>query len=78
MFGYVMVNKPELKVKDYEKYHGYYCGLCRRLKKRHPRTGQSQGPQLARTCQRQRRAGRLAVAWMPSRPTTQNCATIQT
>ena len=40
MFGYVMVNKPELKVKDYEKYRAYYCGLCLRLKKRHGRRGQ--------------------------------------
>ncbi len=40
MFGYVTINKPELKVKDYERYHAYYCGLCRRLKERHGRFGQ--------------------------------------
>ena len=31
MFGYVRVNQPELKIKDFEKYHSYYCGLCRKL-----------------------------------------------
>lgn len=33
MFGYVVVNQPELKIKDYEIYRGFYCGLCQRLKK---------------------------------------------
>ncbi len=32
MFGYVMVNKPELKIREYERYKGFYCGLCRELK----------------------------------------------
>lgn len=40
MFGYVMINKPELKIKDYERYHAYYCGLCHCLKQRYGRTGQ--------------------------------------
>ncbi len=31
MFGYIGVNKPELKIKDFETYQGYYCGLCRAL-----------------------------------------------
>ncbi len=35
MFGYVLVNKPELKIKEFEKYRSYYCGLCHALKKRH-------------------------------------------
>lgn len=34
MFGYVVVNKPELKMKDFEEYRSYYCGLCKALKKR--------------------------------------------
>ncbi len=34
MFGYVTVYKPELKIKDFEKYRAYYCGLCRTLQKR--------------------------------------------
>lgn len=32
MFGYISVNKPELKIKDYDTYHAYYCGLCKELK----------------------------------------------
>lgn len=40
MFGYVRIRKPELKVKDYELYHGVYCGLCSELKKRHGLLGQ--------------------------------------
>lgn len=35
MFGYVMINKPELKIKDFELYRSYYCGLCEALKRRH-------------------------------------------
>lgn len=31
MFGYVVVNKPELKIKEFDMYHEYYCGLCHRL-----------------------------------------------
>lgn len=40
MFGYVIVNKPELKIKDYDKYHSYYCGLCHALHKKFGRAGQ--------------------------------------
>lgn len=40
MFGYVVVNKPELKIKDYELYRAYYCGLCRSLRRRHGFWGQ--------------------------------------
>lgn len=32
MFGYVVVNKPELKIKEFEEYRTYYCGLCKALK----------------------------------------------
>lgn len=35
MFGYVTINKPELKIKDYARYREYYCGICRALKTRH-------------------------------------------
>lgn len=35
MFGYVTVNKEELKIKDFNFYQSCYCGLCRTLKKRH-------------------------------------------
>ena len=40
MFGYVQIRKPELKVKDYELYHGFYCGLCSQLKEQHGFLGQ--------------------------------------
>lgn len=34
MFGYITVNKPELKIKELEEYRAYYCGLCGALRKR--------------------------------------------
>lgn len=40
MFGYVTVNKPELKIKDFNRYQGYYCGLCRSLRLRYGVKGQ--------------------------------------
>lgn len=40
MFGYVTVNKPELKVKDFYTYKAYYCGLCNVLKKKYGFLGQ--------------------------------------
>lgn len=33
MFGYVRIYKPELKIKDYEIYKGFYCSLCKELGK---------------------------------------------
>jgi hypothetical protein len=35
LFGYVRINKPELKFKDYEAYRAVYCSLCRVLGKRY-------------------------------------------
>ena len=32
MFGYVLVNKLELKIREFESYRSYYCGLCHKLK----------------------------------------------
>ena len=40
MFGYIAINKAEMKFKDYDMYHSYYCGLCRRLKETYGRRGQ--------------------------------------
>ena len=40
MFGYIMVNKGELKFKEYELYQSYYCGLCRKLKEHYGILGQ--------------------------------------
>lgn len=33
MFGYIMTDKPELKVKEFYRYKGYYCGLCHALRR---------------------------------------------
>lgn len=33
MFGYITVNKEELKLREWKEYHAYYCGLCKALKK---------------------------------------------
>ena len=32
MFGYVIVNKDELKIKEWNHYRACYCGLCHSLK----------------------------------------------
>lgn len=39
MFGYIVINKPELKVKEYETYRAYYCGVCHSLRERHGQLG---------------------------------------
>lgn len=33
MFGYVTFYRDELKIKDYDKFRAYYCGLCKQLGK---------------------------------------------
>ena len=40
MFGYVTVYKDELKIKDYNRYRAYYCGVCRSLKNSYGMAGQ--------------------------------------
>ena len=40
MFGYVVMNKPEMKFKDFEMYRSFYCGLCRELRERYGISGQ--------------------------------------
>jgi hypothetical protein len=40
MFGYIVINKPELKVKEFDEYTAYYCGLCRALKEKYGIRGQ--------------------------------------
>ena len=29
MFGYVTINREELKIKDMRRYQSFYCGICR-------------------------------------------------
>ncbi|SDA60192.1 hypothetical protein SAMN02910368_01449 [Lachnospiraceae bacterium G11] len=40
MFGYIIINKGELKFKEFDVYQGYYCGLCRVLKEKYGIKGQ--------------------------------------
>ena len=40
MFGYVVMNRPEMKIKDYDLYRSFYCGLCRELRERYGISGQ--------------------------------------
>lgn len=40
MFGYIIVNKQEMKFREYDCYQSYYCGLCQNLKERYGRSGQ--------------------------------------
>jgi len=40
MFGYIVINKAEMKFKDFDMYQSYYCGLCNRLKECYGRRGQ--------------------------------------
>lgn len=40
MFGYIYVNEQELKLKEYNIYRSFYCGLCQNLKRRYGRTAQ--------------------------------------
>lgn len=40
MFGYIVVNQPELRIREFDMYHSYYCGLCRVLKEKYGRVGQ--------------------------------------
>ncbi|HHX13460.1 MAG TPA: hypothetical protein GX726_00720 [Clostridiales bacterium] len=34
MLGYIVPDRPELKVREFELYKGYYCGLCKTVEKR--------------------------------------------
>lgn len=40
MFGYVVINKQELKFREFDEYRGFYCGLCHALKQKYGITGQ--------------------------------------
>lgn len=31
MFGYIFPDKPELKIKEFELFKAYYCGLCKSI-----------------------------------------------
>lgn len=40
MFGYIITNKAEMKFKEFDVYHAYYCGICRELKRKYGALGQ--------------------------------------
>ncbi|SHK73791.1 DUF5685 family protein [Hespellia stercorisuis] len=40
MFGYISINKSEMKFKDFDLYHSFYCGLCAVLQKNYGKRGQ--------------------------------------
>jgi len=35
MFGYILPEKPELKIREYELFKAYYCGVCKSIGSRH-------------------------------------------
>ncbi len=35
MFGYIVPDKPEMKIKEYELFRAFYCGICRSIGKRY-------------------------------------------
>ena len=41
MFGYIIINKPEIKFREFDVYRSYYCGFCRELKHRYGAQGQA-------------------------------------
>lgn len=40
MFGYIIINKGDMKFKEFDIYHSYYCGLCHTLNKQYGKAGQ--------------------------------------
>ncbi len=40
MFGYIIINKAEMKFKEFDVYHSFYCGICRELKRKYGIPGQ--------------------------------------
>ena len=41
MFVYIIINKPEIKFREFDVYRSYYCGFCRELKHRYGAQGQA-------------------------------------
>ncbi len=40
MFGYVTIDKPELRFREFDVYRACYCGLCRELREKYGIAGQ--------------------------------------
>jgi hypothetical protein len=41
MFVYITINKPEMRFREFDVYHSYYCGFCRTLKANFGISGQA-------------------------------------
>lgn len=39
MFGYVVVSEQDLKIREFNLYRSYYCGMCMDLKENYGQTG---------------------------------------
>lgn len=39
MFGYIIPDKPELKIKDFDRFKAYYCGVCHAIGENCGQTG---------------------------------------
>jgi hypothetical protein len=35
VFGYILPEKPELKIREYELFRAYYCGICKSIGRRY-------------------------------------------
>lgn len=40
MFGYISINKPEMKFREFDVYRSFYCGFCQSLKDSYGKIGQ--------------------------------------
>lgn len=40
MFGYIVINKSEMKFREFDVYRSAYCGLCRELREKYGIAGQ--------------------------------------
>jgi hypothetical protein len=39
VFGYITIDQPDIRFRDYYRYREYYCGLCCTLKRKYGQTG---------------------------------------
>ena len=60
MFGYIIVNKQELKFREFDVYQSYYCGLCQSLKDRFGKIPK-EGKELIRIVRLRRMAKKLGM-----------------
>ncbi|MBQ6496754.1 MAG: hypothetical protein IJI74_06260 [Firmicutes bacterium] len=69
MLGYVKIYKPDMKVREYEIYNGYYCGICKYIGSRY-----GQLPRMSLSYDAAFLAVLLdSVDAEPDRPTKEHC-----